>query len=181
MEMNYRKVELYYGCNIETAVAILLKHKENGELVSADFNGHMLYSDNVTLDSAYLEITGKTKAEWDKEREQARTRKIREDEEHKAMIPELSKEWIDKGHKILDEKYWSEWDKCVPIRLGNLYRGMELKSCLDIIEPLNNGCSLDAAKEIIDNQDHSGMSFCLVREMVKAFCDRGQEFAEFVS
>ena len=100
--------------------------------------------------------------------------------EHEAKIPELSKEWIAKGHNILDEKYWTEWDKCVPIRLGDLYRGMELKACLEIVEPLNNGCSMEEAKETIVNQNHSGMSFDLVRAMVKAFCDRGTEFAEFV-
>ena len=33
--------------------------------------------------------------------------------------------------------------------------------------------------KIIDDQNHSGMSFGLVRAMVKAFCDRGEEFANF--
>lgn len=180
MEKKYTEIELLAGCDIETAVNELLEHKEKGKLVSVNFNGHILYSDTVTFDSAYLEIVGKTKAEWDKEREQQRQEFIREEKEHEAKIPELSKEWIAKGHNILDEKYWTEWDKCVPIRLGDLYRGMELGACLEIIEPLNNSCSLEEAKEIIVNQNHSGMSFGLVRAMVKAFCDRGAEFAEFV-
>lgn len=29
----------------------------------------------------------------------------------------LKNEWIAKGHEILDEKYWKEWDKMVPISL----------------------------------------------------------------
>lgn len=181
MEKKYTEIDLHCGCDIATAVYILLEHKEKGELVSADFNGHTLYSDTVTVDGAYLEITGKTKAEWDEERERQRRELIREQEEYEAKIPELSKEWIEKGHKILDEKYWTKWDECVPIRLGDLYRGMELKACLDIIEPLNNGCDLEKAKEIIESQGHSGMSFGLVRAMVRAFCDRGEEFAMFVS
>ena len=82
---------------------------------------------------------------------------------------------------ILNEKYWNEWDKCVPIRLDDLYKGMELKCCLEIIQRLNNGCKLDTAKEIIKGQQHSYMSFNLVRLMVKTFCDRGQEFDEYVS
>ena len=36
--------------------------------------------------------------------------------------------------------------------------------------------SLDEAKKIIDGQDHSGMSYGLVRVMIKSFCDRGEEF-----
>lgn len=57
---------------------------------------------------------------------------------------------------------------------------MELGACLEIVTELNNGCDLDKAKSIIENQGHSGMSFSLVCHMVKAFCNRGGEFVEFV-
>ena len=94
--------------------------------------------------------------------------------------PELTKEWITKGHEILDEKYWKKWDECVPVRLDDLYKGMELGDCLDIVKALNDGCDLDKAKTMIHNQGHSGMSFGLVRAMVQTFCDRGNEFADYV-
>ena len=181
MNKNYKEIEFLCGWNIERAVMELLEYKKNGELVCGDFNGHTLYSDTVTVDGAYLEILGKTKAEFDREQEEWREDYRRREEEHKAKIPELSKEWIEKGHKILDEKYWSEWDECVPIRLGDLYHGMELKCCLDIVNPLNNGCSLEEAKKIIESQGHSGMSYRLVRSMVRVFCDRGNEFSEYLN
>ena len=88
------------------------------------------------------------------------------------------KHWIEEGHKILDEKYWAEWDECVPIRLKDLYHGMELGCCLEVVKALNDGCELSQAIKIMENQNHSGMSWCLVRAMVKAFCDRGEEFSE---
>ena len=56
---------------------------------------------------------------------------------------------------------------------------MELGACLDIVKELNNNCSLDEAKAIIDNQGHSGMSYSLVRSMVKSFCKRGNEFLNY--
>lgn len=180
MNKDYKEIEFLCGCTIERAVLELLEYKKNGELVCGDFNGHTLYSDTVTVDGAYLEILGKTKAEFDKEQEEWRKNLIREEEEYKAKIPELSKEWIEKGHEILDEKYWSYWDKCVPIKLSDLYHGMELKCCLDIVKPLNNGCSLEEAKKIIESQDHSGMSFGLVKAMVREFCDRGEEFSKYI-
>ena len=61
MEKKYREIEFLCGWNIERAVIELLEYKEKGELVCGEFNGHMLYSDTVTMDSAYLEITGKNK------------------------------------------------------------------------------------------------------------------------
>ena len=69
----------------------------------------------------------------------------------------------------------------MPIRLGDLYHGMELKCCLDIVIELNNGCTLDKAKVIIESQGHSGISFGLVCSMVKYFCDRGEEFANYTT
>lgn len=88
------------------------------------------------------------------------------------------KHWIEEGHKIIDEKYWEDWDKCVPIRLDDLYHGMELGCCLEIVKALNEGCDLSHALKLMEAQNHSGMSWGLVRNMIYSFCDRGEEFAK---
>ncbi len=176
MKRKYKKIEFGFG-NIESAIKELKSHKE---LVCGSFNGKILYSDIDDLDSAYVKITGKTKAECDKDERIRQEEYEEEQRKHKEAIPELTKEWIEKGNTILDEKYREKWAKCVPIRLDDLYHGMELKCCLDIVIELNKGCSLDEAKAIIDSQGHSGMSFGLVCSMVKSFCDRGTEFVSYV-
>lgn len=180
MEKKYEKIEFNCGCTIANAVLELIKHGVDGKFVCGDFNGHTLYSDTVSLDSACLEIAGKTYFDGINAREQRREKLIKEEEEYQKTVPTQTQLWIDEGHKILDKKYWVDWDKCVPIRLSDLYHGMELKCCLDIVKELNNGCSIEKAKEIINSQDHSGMSFGLVRSMVTAFCNRGVEFMEYV-
>lgn len=180
MEEKYLKADFRAGYSIEEAVNELLEYKEKGILVCGEFNGTTLYSDTVTLDSAYIEITGKSKAEFDKEQQEWRDDYKRKEEEHKSNIPELSKIWMEKGREILTEDKWNYWDEIVPIRLGDLYRGMELRCCLDIVTILNNDGSLDEAKEKIESQGHSGMSFGLVCAMVKEFSERGEEFVEYV-
>ena len=180
MTNNYKKINFLIGWSIEDAVMELLSYKKKGELACGEFNGHMLYSDKVTVDGAYMEILGCTKAEHDRKQQEWRDNYDKELKEHEEQIPTLTEKWIEEGHEILDEKYWAKWDECVPIRLSDLYRGMELKCCLDIVKPLNEGRSLSEAKAIIESQNHSGMSFSLVRTMVNAFCDRGKEFAEYV-
>ena len=172
----HKKIEFSPGENIESAVKELMSHNE---LVCGSFNGQMLYSDIDTVDSAYQKITGKTKAEYDSEAKAQNDRYEEDRQKHKESIPDLTKEWIEKGNTILDEKYRETWAKCVPIRLDDLYQGMELKCCLDIVIELNNGCTLDEAKAIIESQGHSGMSFGLVCSMVKSFCDRGNEFVVY--
>lgn len=176
----YRKIEFEAGGRIEKAVQYLLRYKERGELVYGEFNGHKLYSDVDDLDSAYLKVTGKTKAEFDDEERKHNEEYQNEKRKHKSAMPELTKEWIEKGKSILDQKHHERWEQIVPIRLSDLYRGMELGATLEIVKELNSGCDLKIAKEIIEGQGHSGMSFGLVCSMVKAFCDRGDEFVNYV-
>lgn len=178
MEREYREIEFLAGDTIDMAVNELLKYKDKGILACGKFNGVMLYSDTVTLDDAYIQITGKTKAEREKEYQEWKENYEREEREHKEKIHELSKEWMKRGREILTEDYWSRWDEIVSVRLNDIYRGMELGCCIDIIRILNNGGTINEAKSILNNQNHSGTSYDLVRHMVKLFCDRGNEFYE---
>lgn len=64
MDKNYVKIEFSLGSTIEDAVNKLLDYKNKGKSVYGDFNGVTLYSDTVTMDYAYLKITGKNKTEF---------------------------------------------------------------------------------------------------------------------
>lgn len=61
----YVKIQFPLGCTVEKAVNILLAHKKAGTIAWGTFNGVTLYSDTVTMDAAYQQITGKTKEEFD--------------------------------------------------------------------------------------------------------------------
>lgn len=158
----------------------MLEYKEKNILACGEFNGTSLYSDTVTMDGAYKEIIGKTKEEFDTSQRKWKENSEKREAEFKESIPSLSEEWKAKGRQVLDESKWDYWDEIVPIRLSDLYHGMELGCCLNIVKILNDNGSLDDAKREIENQGHSGMSFGLVRTMVKEFCNRGSEFASYV-
>lgn len=180
MNKRYTEIDFPLSSTIEDAVNILLGYKSKGILACGDFNGTKLYSDTVTMDGAYKSIVGVTKIEFDESQRKWRENYERERREHKEKIPELSQMWMEKGREVLSKDKWEYWDKIVPIRLGDLYRGMELGMSLDIIKILNSGGTLDEAKTKIENQGHSGMSFGLVCSMVKNLCDRGSEFTEYL-
>ena len=172
---------LEFWGKLDNAVTLLLTYKAAGVLAYIDFNDHCLYSDEVTMNSAYLECLGKTKSEFEEVQRKWAEEYHRHKEEHEAAIPQLTEEWVAKGHEVLDSKYWEQWDKIVPIRLGDLYEGMELGNTLEIVEHLNSGGSLEDADRIMrDEQDHSGMSASLVIAMVSEFCDRGKEFEKYM-
>lgn len=144
----YREITIW--SNLEDNVNALLNCNMRGIKAYADFNGHILYSDTVTMDSAFLEVTGMTKAEHEAYLKAQHEEYERKEAEHKAKIPELTAQYIEKGHKIIQEKYWELWDKCVPIRLDDLYHGMELGCCLDLIEILQNEKDIEKAKKVFE-------------------------------
>lgn len=179
MDKKYTEIEFGLGARIEECVNELLEYKEKGELVFGTFNGYKLYSDSVTMDSAYKEITGKTKQEFDDCAKKQHEEYKKQKQEHLDTIPEQAKHWMEEGRKVLDKSKWALWDRMVPVRLHDLYQGTELKYCLDVVKILDNGTLEDAKKEI-ECQGHSGMSFGLVCAMVKEFSQRGEEFADYV-
>lgn len=179
MDKKYEEIDFGCGRNIESCVLELLEYKEKGELAYGVFNGHELYSDTVTLDNAYIEITGTTKEKLDNHLKKLNEEYEKQKQEHIDSIPAKSRHWMTKGRKILNEDKWKHWDAIVPIRLHDLYQGMELECCLNIVEILNKG-TIEEAKTEIEKQGHSGMSFSLVCSMVREFSPRGEEFFKIV-
>lgn len=173
---NYKTIEFSIGNTIERAVEILKDYNDNGVLVKGDFNGITLYSDNVTLDSAYLSITGKSYEQFKEQEKQSHEDYLREEKEYQKQLPKKISNWIKKGEKVLDSEYLEEWNRVVPIRARDLYHGKELDASLEIIKSLNDGQPFEKQIEIIENQGHSGMSYSLVCSMVKKFSKRGIPF-----
>lgn len=94
-----KQIKLASYDTLESAVYTLLAAKARGQHVWCYFNGHKLYSDKVTMDSAYLEVTGRTKKEFDQQllerREQFKKSmqeaKLEEDQEAQLVLESKKK------------------------------------------------------------------------------------------
>lgn len=178
MEKNYIELDKWIG-TLENCVYRLLEFKEKGKLAKYNFNGHWLYSDTVTMDSAYLEVTGENKADYEKTKEKFFKKMKAEREKIKSSAQDNIPNWIERGHNLISEDKWEEWDKVVPVRASDLYHGMELDNTLQIQEILMSDYSeetFEKAKKCMEEQGHSGMSWSLVCAMIREFCEHGKEF-----
>lgn len=160
------------------------KYGRTGEfVVYGIFNGvEILHTD--TPDEISMKVTGKTIAE----REAARKARIdeyeRKEAEHKAKIPSLTEKYKKEARGVIPENKLELWDKIVPIRLGDLYQGMELDEWLKMIKVLNEDLPKEErfsqAKEIFDSAGHSVMSGGLVLSGLREFHPDGNECAEYI-
>lgn len=180
-----KEIEFYPGDTIDSAWKSLLRESMNtGEVCYGKFNDKEIRSTD-SLDEAYVKIMGQTKAEYEKEVQDWCDEYDRKEKEHKDNIPNLVPGYCEKARGVILENQYAYWDKIVPIRLGDLYHGMELDCTLDLCkimrdESLSYDKRLRKAYKTFMDQGHSGMSAGLVASMLRAFCPDGNDLADAV-
>lgn len=180
-----KEIEFYPGDTIDSAWKKLLKESvECEDTCFGMFNDHEIRSTD-TLDEAYMKIMGQTKGEYEKEMQDWRDEYVRKEEEHKASIPGLVPGYCEKARGVILEDQYEYWDKIVPIRLGDLYHGMELDCTIDLCKIMRDESTpydkrLRKAYDTFMNQGHSGMSAGLVASMLRKFCPYGEDLADAV-
>jgi len=179
------EVKFYIGDSLDSCYKMLKERsKEENDVCFGKFNDHEIYS-TETLDEVYLKVVGKTKTEFDKEMADWRENYRKSEEEHKAKIPGLTEKYRkDARGLILEEKY-NEWDAIVPVRLGDLYHGMELEETLEACRVMRDASltydeRLRKAYKHFMDAGHSGMSASLVASMIRAFCPDGEDLSDAV-
>ena len=164
--------DVFFGGTLDSVVLKMQEMERRGDHVKTNFNGHMLYSDTVTMDSAYKEVLGCTKAEWDKQYEEYK----RAEEARKAQFekdkPALIAETQQKGEKIISPELKNEWKQFVNDSYNGMYHGSDAKATLEILEAINEGKDWSEVKRIFDDQGHSGWSAGLVGSMVEKFAEK---------
>lgn len=181
-----KEIEFYLGDNLDTAYERLVKFSEKyGEPCCGEFNGKMISSSD-SIDEAYVKVLGITKQEYGEYEKKRRMDYEAQEKSHKERIPQLTEEYRKKARGIIPEEHLEFWDKIVPIRLGDLYHGMELDCWLDLISVLNDEVldesdKLIQCEEIFNSQGHSGMSASLVMSGLIEFHPLGKKLVDYIN
>ena len=173
------RIEFSAGQSIESAYRDLQEYAPS----YGEFNGHTIYSFE-TLDEIFQKIVGMTKDEFYKYAKEEEEKRQQELKTYKERIPELTTYYREKARGIIPENKLKYWDRIVPIRLNDLYRGMELDCWLDIIKVLNNEDKskderLKECRDLFYKQGHSGTSGILVLSGLKQLHPLGYEFVDY--
>ena len=110
------------------------------------FNNKFIFlstDEEVNADYIYKTVTGMTKHQYNVERQKFIAEYTKKYEEHKKNISKYICEWIERGHKIIYQHYWNNWDKIVPMRATSAFFGEELHIALNIIEKIQKGVSFE--------------------------------------
>lgn len=173
------KIEFAAGQRLESAYKDLQVFAPS----YGEFNGVMLYSYD-TLDEVFKKVTGKTKKEYYEYVEEDERKYQEQLKTHKEKIPELILYYQNKARGIIPEDKLEFWDNIVPIRLNDLYQGIELQCLLDIITILNDENKTKEDRfnncyELFYKQGHSGASGMIVLSGLKRLHPLGYEFVDY--
>jgi len=178
-----KEIRIPGGTNLDETIEWLKKESENGgEPCFGMFNGKEIYSTD-SVDEAYMKVLGKTKAEFEEGQRKWREEYERAEREHRARIPQLTEHNRNEARGLVLDSELEYWDEIVPIRLGDLYHGMELQQVLDCCkimrdESLVYAARLEKAYDAFMSAGHSGMSANLTMAMLARFCPHGMELAD---
>lgn len=175
-----KKIEFSPGQHIDEAYQDL----QINAPCCGEFNEKVLYSTD-TIDEVYTKVVGMTKREHKEYLRKQNEDYERKESEFKAKIPQLTEEYRKRARGIIPENHLEYWDKIVPIRLNDLYHGMELDCWLELIAELNDDTKdesekLESCRVMFSMQGHSGMSASLVFSGLKFFHPLGDKLVDYI-
>lgn len=171
----YEELELDVGTDLEEAVNALLNLKKLGKKVFCEFNGVILDSETVTMDSAFLMITGRTREEIDLIEKKKQKERI--------LLNAIDKipEQIKRGRNLIYPNHFKEWSVDVTNCAIGSTNGKVIDDVLDIMEAISFNRPIEAIVAIYDNQDYKVNKRwykALVRTYVMKYSKSGFDFYE---
>lgn len=171
-------IEMIPERTLELTVNALLKAKNEGRKLFCFFGDVFLKSDNITMDSAFLKVLGKTKDEFDREQLEYNNNYekmiLQERRESLGKIPEL----IERGKQYIFPEKLEEWKNCVVDTCDGPFEYYIVEQALDIMDALEKGAQKDELIELLRKQGHNDATAIRLRRIVLNFSKRGPEFFE---
>ena len=149
----------------------------------ADFNGKIIIvSEDITEDSLYNFILGKTKQEYLDESNK-NIQKIRlQRKQYEDSINSLIPQYRQNGRKVIKEKYWEEWDNLVTPFLESIYQNFLLDSALDILTKYHkHKMTNQEIERALEHHGHSGASYAITVDCLSRVSDFGKEYKKWLN
>ncbi len=82
--------------------------------------------------------------------------------------------WIERGKALIFPERQADWEKCVRTHANSIYNGEDLDAALKVMEVLENGATIEEAKQVLKEQDFEPA----VLQILFLFSSRGPELFE---
>ena len=174
--------KVYAKRTIDDTVKMLLEYQQKGEDVYCEFNGHILHSNDITVDKAYLEITGETKEEFEKGKQEILEKAREKSNNYLSKKEENANRWYIQGKNYIYPERDREWLEFCQVEAEDIVYGDSIiEYVLDLMRQLaTNNNIYWIADNFNKDENMSGIAAIIIESMVLKFSKKGVEFAKLV-
>ncbi len=165
-EKKYTTIIFENGISLTDAITRLVAAAAKGKFVCGKFCGITLYSDTVSFDSAFKQISG-----------QSYFAALEASSEHEE---EIVQRYIVMGQQLINSRLWSDWETYVRASMGGEYHGLDITCALSIMQELQ-AAGPDAAYRVLCTQSHTKATLSLVLSIIRSFSRGGDSFVQYVT
>lgn len=151
-----RFTECWIG-DIDSVIEFLKAAQKIGWNIYYVFNGHNLYSADISVDGAYQECFGMTKDEFEAE-----------------LLKENREIYKRQGRKYIPKELWEDWEKAVDNDVDGLYQGSTIRDCLAVLRAIKDGVvttKRDIENYLSKQRLSSGISLTIVKGMLSTLSE----------
>ncbi len=167
------EIEFEGGILLDDAIKLLLDARHNGQSVYGVFSGHLLHSDTISEDSAYLTVTGMTKNEFLEARAAYLKQQRSANEIARKKLPTL----IERGKSIIFPERHTDWEQHVSVN-ARIYDSIYIEPAIKVMEALEEGKTIKETTELLESLIPNKEDWYYVQNTVYQYSRRGPEFYE---
>ena len=171
-----KEIKIPHGENLDCVVIRLNEARKNGEHVFCKYHDVTLYSDNITLDSAYMEVYDCTREEFFLKIEEEIANATTWQKEREKWAEEKTAELIERGKSLMYPQRFKEWEQEMNNIQFLIYFGDDIEEALNIMEAIENGNPIEKIVEKYKDRRKNSFSDRVVRELVLKYSKNGNLF-----
>ncbi len=175
---------------LDEIINILLIAKQSGAAIFVDFNGVTLSSENLTIDKAYQQVYGCSKADYNLsiiQRKQAMQQEQQQSVQDlfdrvtakRARAVSKIPYWQSWGTHYISAEKQERWNAAVTASAYGMHIGRDLEIAANLITMLSLGADMSAVVAMADEEyGGSDNARALIRDDILKFSNRGPDFYE---
>ena len=162
-----KEIKIPHGENLDCVVIRLNEARKKGEHAFCKYHDVTLYSDNITLDSAYMDVYDCTREEFFLKLEEEMANATTWQKEREKWAEEKTAELIERGKPLMYPQRFKEWEQEMNNIQFLIYFGDDIEEALNIIEAI--------VQKYKDRKKNS-FSDRIIRELVLKYSKNGNLF-----
>ncbi len=175
-KINAQEMPVMVGETLESVVLKLEKFRKEGKNYFAIFNDQVLYSEDITMDSAFKKCLNMSRQMYLYRYKQWLLLNNLTEESIKTYVTNNLDKWINKGKKYVINSRYEDFELVCKNLANNIYSYMVIEQFIKIMELINNNFYFNDVLDIIDSFNNNELNNNILFDLILNYTYIGPDF-----